>query len=34
MVRGDSLNTYEAYLKKVEEEEVQPFACASATREA
>ena len=26
MVRGDSLNTYEAYLKKVEEEEeVQPF---------
>ena len=35
MVRGDSLNTYEAYLKKVEEEEeVQPFVRASATREA
>ncbi len=26
MVRGESLNTYEAYMKKVEEEEFQPFA--------
>ena len=26
MVRGESLNTYDAYMKKVEEEESQPFA--------